>query len=119
MLQDISISPTYERGREGKRERERERERTICFETSFHHAAERKELKYEDMMARARSAGYSGRLITLQVGSRGIVDQAGFEHLKHELNIGKRVLTQFLTRVSYLVIQESYKIWCRRNAKLT
>ncbi|CAI8030186.1 hypothetical protein GBAR_LOCUS17114 [Geodia barretti] len=68
-------------------------ELTICFETSFHHAAKRKELKYENMIARARSAGYSGRLITLQVGSRGIVDQAGFSHLKHDLNIGKRVLT--------------------------
>ena len=31
---------------------------TICFETSLNHAAERKELKYEDLVVRARSAGY-------------------------------------------------------------
>ena len=31
---------------------------TICFETSLNHAAERKELKYEDLVVRATSAGY-------------------------------------------------------------
>ena len=90
-------------------------ELTICFETSFHHAAERKELKYEDVMARARSTGYSGRVITLQVGSRGIIDQSGFSHLKREFNISKQDYAKLLTRTCFLVLQESYKIWCLRN----
>ena len=44
-------------------------ELTICFETSFNRAAERKELKYEDLVVAARSARCRGQVITLQVGS--------------------------------------------------
>ena len=47
-------------------------ELTICFETSFMHVAERNELKYGDIIATARLAGYRGRVITLQVGSRRV-----------------------------------------------
>ena len=94
-------------------------ELTICFETSFLHAAERKSVKYEDLVARARSSGYSGRLITLQVGSRGIIDQVGFHHLQQEFNIPKNQYIQLLHRISLLVIEESYKIWCQRNYSLS
>ena len=91
-------------------------ELTICFETSFQHAAERKELKYEDVMARARSSGYNGCVITLQVGSRGIIDQSGFSLLKREFNICKQDFTHLLSRISFVVVLESYKIWCLRNS---
>ena len=90
-------------------------ELTICFESSFQHAAERKELKYEDVMHRAISAGYSGCVITLQEGSRGIIDPAGFSLLQKEINIHKRDQSRLFTRISSLVIQESFKIWCQRN----
>ena len=92
-------------------------ELTICFETSFHHAAEWKGLKYEDVVARARSVGYTGRVITLQVGSRVIIDHAGFSHLKQEFSISKQDFAQLLTRISLLVVEESYKIWCQRNSQ--
>ena len=90
-------------------------ELTICFKSSFQHAAERKELKFEDVMYRAISAGYSGCVITLQVGSRGIIDPAGFSLLQKEINIHKRDHSRLFTRISSLVIQESFKIWCQRN----
>ena len=34
-------------------------ELTVCFETSFNEAAERKTIKYEDIKQRAESAGYN------------------------------------------------------------
>ena len=92
-------------------------ELTICFETSFKHAAERKELKYEDIIERARSAGYRGRVITLQVGSRGIIDQSGFLQLKQEFDIPSRVYAKFIVDICSVVIHESYNIWCQRNSR--
>ena len=62
-------------------------ELTVCFETSFNEAAERKTIKYEDIKQRAESAGYNVVLLTLEVGSRGIINIEGFKHLKEELNI--------------------------------
>ena len=92
-------------------------ELTISFETSFKQAAERKALKYEDVITRARSAGYSGTVITLQVGSRGIIDQAGFSLLQSEFKIHKRELSHLLAQITSLVLKESYKIWCQRNCQ--
>ena len=63
---------------------------TICFESSFQQTAERRQLTYEDVMSGAKLAGYSGRVITLEVGSRGIISQIVFSHLKSEVNIRKQ-----------------------------
>ena len=91
-------------------------ELTVCFESSFLHASERKATKYEDVMVRARASGYSGRVITLEVGSRGIVGEGGFSCLKAEFNIKERELSNLLIVISRTAIEESYKIWCRRNS---
>ena len=92
-------------------------ELTVCFESSFQHAAERKELKYEDVISRARLAGYSGRVITLEVGARGIINHLGFSNLQKELLLSKKDLSRLLSRISHITIVESYKIWCRRNTQ--
>ena len=94
-------------------------ELTICFESSFQQAAERKQLKYEDVMSRAKLGGYSGCVITLEVGSRGIVSNTGFSHLKSEFNIRKQDFNMLLTRVSAIALIESYRIWCQRNSTIT
>ena len=44
---------------------------TVCFETSFEEARERKEAKYNELVAAIEQAGYNTTLITLEVGSRG------------------------------------------------
>ena len=90
-------------------------ELTVCFESSFDHAAERKATKYEDVLARARSSGYSGRVITLEVESRGIIGDRGFSCLKDEFKIAARDLSKLLVQISRTTIEESYKIWCWRN----
>ena len=71
-------------------------ELTISFETSFKQAAERKALKYKDVITKTRSVGYSGTVITLQMGSRGIIDQAGFS---------------LFTSVNYLIYWPKSLLW--------
>ena len=44
-------------------------ELTVPFETGFQAAAERKETNYEDLVNRARQAGYNTHLITVEVGA--------------------------------------------------
>ena len=90
-------------------------ELTVCFESSFQHAAERKAIKYEEVAARARTSGYNGRVITLEVGSRGIIGEGGFSKLKAEFNLTTQELSNLLISISRTAIVESYKMWCRRN----
>ena len=90
-------------------------ELTVCFESSFQHAAERKTTKYEDVVVRARSSGYRGQIITLEVGSHGIIGGGGFSCLRAEFNIKEREMSNLLIKISRTAIEESYKIWCRRN----
>ena len=62
-------------------------ELTISYVTNFEVAAERKEEKYEELVTVACNAGYETGLITLEVGSRGVINPAGFQNLKTTLNI--------------------------------
>ena len=60
-------------------------ELTVPFEMGFKDAAERKEASYEDLVYRAKQAGYDSHLITIEVGSQGVPHTAGFCRLKQEL----------------------------------
>ena len=65
-------------------------ELTVCFETSFDNAAKRKRAKYTELQQCIRDAGYLATLITLEVGSRGIIHHSGFSRLKKKLRIRGR-----------------------------
>ena len=69
-------------------------ELTVCFESSFQHAAQRKTTKYEDVVVRVRSSGYMSQIITLEVGSRGIIGGCGFNRLKTVFNIKDREMSK-------------------------
>ena len=58
-------------------------ELTVCFETSFEEARERKEVKYGELVSTTERAGYNTTLITLEIGSRGIAHLPGFTTLAH------------------------------------
>ena len=51
-------------------------ELTICFETSFDEAADRKRRHYADLVEDARRQGYHTQILPIQVGSRGIIDDS-------------------------------------------
>ena len=90
-------------------------ELSVCFETSFKEAAQRKKIKYADIVEQARLSHYTAKLITVEVGSRGIVNMEGFLQLEDELNIQKRDMSKLLTILAKTAIVESQKIWCKRN----
>ena len=66
-------------------------ELTVCFETSFEEARERKEVKYGELVSAAERDGYNTTLIALEMGSRGIPHLPGLTALAHELAISQQV----------------------------
>ena len=91
------------------RKREREREKR---ETSFESASERKRIKYEPLIERAREAGYSATFLSVEDGSRGI---ASFQVLKDILKLQPSDFSKLLKNVIETVIKGSHQIWCSRN----
>ena len=71
-------------------------ELTVPFETSFVEATEGKVRKYGDLTEQARMAGYTAMLITLEVGSSGVINMPGFTRLKEMLKIMKSTEVQTL-----------------------
>ena len=87
-------------------------ELTVCFESNFVEAAERKSAKYMDLVEQSHTKGYETSLLTLQVGSRGVPDLPGFAKI---LNLSSRELSVLLTAMSRQALVGSFSIWCSRN----
>ena len=90
-------------------------ELTVCYELSFQKAQERKESKYFDLVEEAESNHYKADLITLQVGSRGIIDSNSFLPLRNYARVKPSVWKEFLRVIAATVIMGSFKIWVNRN----
>ena len=88
-------------------------ELTICFETSFDGAAERKQAKYVELQQRAQDKGFKATF-TVEVGSRGIINNPGFTKLKKEL-LSEREVSTMVKDISIETIMQSHQIWCQRN----
>ena len=71
-------------------------ELTVCFESNFTEAAQRKTAKYIDLLQQARSSGYKAELLTLQVGSRGVPHYDSFQQLAKTLSMGIPTCTSAL-----------------------
>ena len=65
-------------------------ELTVCFETNFEVARERKISRYTDLVEEAEQHGYNCELITVEVGSRGVVEVEGVDCLKRLMNVVRR-----------------------------
>jgi hypothetical protein len=79
-------------------------ELTVCFETNFEEAAQRKSAKYVYLVEQAQARGYKAELITLQVGSRGVPDLPGFQKLSQSLSLPSKALVKLLEDVSRLAL---------------
>ena len=90
-------------------------ELTVCCESSFQAAKERKESKYLELVEEVENNGYNVDLITLEVGSRGFVHVAGFLELKNSLAIQNKDIRSLLPAVAKAAIEGSYQIWTSRN----
>ena len=65
-------------------------ELTISYESQVANARDRKRDKYHDLVVAGKAAGYATRLITLEVGSRGMVDIADFAGLQEAVHAPER-----------------------------
>ena len=92
-------------------------ELTVSFESLVADAQGRKQSKYLDLVEAGRSAGYKTELITIEVGSRGMVCIDDFKTIKVALNVPQRELTELCLNVIRTTIIELFKIWGSRNTK--
>ena len=90
-------------------------ELTICFESNFNDAHRRKTLKYAELLEEVEHSKYCGTLITIEVGSRGLLNMEGLDHLQKFLGIHNTRWSPFLVSVSQRAIEESHRIWTARN----
>ena len=90
-------------------------ELTIPYETGFQAAADRKLEKYLDLQDSVERAGYKSNIITIEVGSRGLVNPIGFTHLAEAFNIANTQLKGLYVTLSKEAILGSHSIWCCRN----
>ena len=65
-----------------------------------------------------RVAGYKTELITIEVGSRGMVCSADFEILKAAVNATGKDVTNLCLEVIRTTLLESFRIWVSRNSAI-
>ena len=90
-------------------------ELTVCFETNFKDAQLRKEEKYMELVEEIEEKGFVVDLITMEVGSRGFVNQESFYRLNAILGATKKELMDLMLSVSEAAIRGSFEIWIGRN----
>ncbi len=62
-----------------------------------------------------QAVGYKTSLVTIEVGSRGIPNPAGFVKIKDLLGYSNSQLTNLMVSASRKAITGSFKIWTMRN----
>ena len=91
-------------------------ELTISYETVVADAAQRKKSKYKELIESAMKAGYRSELITVEVGSRGMLSETDLDSLRTALNVHRKAITNLCLSAITTTIRESFLIWCTRNA---
>ena len=72
--------------------------------------------QYLELMDVATSGGFRNKLVMIQVGGRGGLDEGGLRKLRSILQpIWTKRCKEFLLDITKSVIQESHQIWCNRN----
>ena len=92
-------------------------ELTICFDTLFSEAANRKREKYKELMKNLHLNAYKQTLITIEVGSRGLPNINGFLELKSTLQLSTKCTKKLMVEAAGCAIMGSMDIWTSRNRK--
>ena len=90
-------------------------ELTVCFETNFVEASQRKKSKYQDLLEACMASGYTTELVSLEVGSRGFVNLPGFKRLFRFFSMSKKDKLTIIRRVSREALIQSHRIWTSCN----
>ena len=94
-------------------------ELTVCFETNFKEAAQRKSAKYRDLVEQATHNNYSVTLLTIQMGPRGVLHYLSFQRLSTVTGMSKQTLSHLLNNAMIAALTGSFSIWCSRNRQTT
>ena len=78
-------------------------------------AKKRKKAKYEDLLEAGRAAGYRTELMTVEIGSRGMLAPSDLELLSSVINCSRAVIKSLCLLAIRHVLPEYFKIWCSRN----
>ena len=91
-------------------------ELTISFESSAEvESWRRKEAKYEELVEAEWVAGYRVKLITLEVGLRGMATDDDITTIKDTVHASPKAVGSTISSIVRIVILESFKIWCSWN----
>ena len=90
-------------------------ELTISFETHMAEARSRKRAKYQDLLEAGRAAGYKTELLTIEVGSRGMLTPSELDCLLPALDCPRVAIESLCSSAIRATLLGSYKIWCTRN----
>ena len=82
---------------------------------NFADASMRKQAKYHDLREAVKAAGHKCHLWTVQVGSRGIIDELSFQPLHALCSSPKQDIANLYFKLARTSLLESFTIWCSRN----
>ena len=90
-------------------------ELTISYESLVEDSRVRKQAKYQELVEAGCEAGYNTELITLEVGSRGMLSDDVCVKLRSIFGTSRKVTDHLALTMIRTTILESFKIWCSRN----
>ena len=88
---------------------------TICHETNFNAANERKQNRYAELVNNMKEKGIICKQINIEVGSRGFINIIGLQQFFYLLNIPTKLQQHLMSNIVKTVIEHSFKIWLVRN----
>ena len=90
-------------------------ELTISYESLVADTHQQKEAKYFELVQAGHAGRYCSQLITVEVGSRGMLEDGDFLKLRTTLNETAKETRALCLAVIRSTILESFKIWVSRN----
>lgn len=93
-------------------------ELTVCFDTLYASAHQRKKAKYTELLEYPKSIGYQCKLITIEIGSRGFIPSNTVQSIFSVLQTDKKATKALLRDLVRIAITKSHKIWRLRNTSL-
>ena len=87
----------------------------ISYESVVAESRQRKQTKYQDLVQAVRAAGYSTQLLTLEVGSRGMIDEEDFQQLQVSSDATQKETSELCLSIIRVTLLESFRIWASRN----
>ena len=92
-------------------------ELTVPFEVCTKSAIQRKRQRYHGLLEDCRENGYTANLPTIEMGSRGFLHCSSFDSLYRLVPSRRREQEALEAEIVRACLQESYRIWCKRNWK--